>query len=71
MGAEQAEGEVSAGLFRTAQRLLPGGVNSPVRAFGRVGGAPFFVERAAGARISDADGREYLDYVMSWGALLV
>jgi glutamate-1-semialdehyde 2,1-aminomutase len=51
--------------------LLPGGVNSPVRAFGRVGGEPFFVDRAEGAMLHDVDGRVYIDYVMSWGALLL
>jgi glutamate-1-semialdehyde 2,1-aminomutase len=51
--------------------LMPGGVNSPVRAFGRVGGEPFFVDRAEGAMLHDVDGRAYIDYVMSWGALLL
>ena len=58
-------------LFARAQQLLVGGVNSPVRAFGAVGGEPVVVERAAGARIWDADGNEYLDYVCSWGALIL
>ena len=57
-------------LFREARRFIPGGVNSPVRAFGAVGGTPRFVVRGRGARIEDADGRTYLDYVQSWGALL-
>ncbi|HEX7119966.1 MAG TPA: glutamate-1-semialdehyde 2,1-aminomutase [Longimicrobiales bacterium] len=61
----------SARLYARAQELIPGGVNSPVRAFRAVGGAPFFVERGAGARLVDADGRELLDYVMSWGALML
>jgi len=52
-----------------AARLMPGGVSSPVRAFGGVGGEPFVVSSGAGARIRDVDGREYIDYVMSWGAL--
>lgn len=54
-------------LFQTACRLLPGGVNSPVRAFRAVGGQPFFVERAEGPYLYDADGNRYLDYVCSWG----
>ena len=59
----------SAELFAAAQRLFPGGVNSPVRAFRHVGGKPRFIERGHGALIVDADGREYVDYVLSWGAL--
>jgi glutamate-1-semialdehyde 2,1-aminomutase len=58
-------------LFERAERLLVGGVNSPVRAFGAVGGEPVVVERGAGARVWDADGNEYLDYVCSWGALIL
>ena len=54
-------------LFAAAQRRIPGGVNSPVRAFRNVGGQPFFVDRAEGARIWDVDGKEYIDYVGSWG----
>jgi glutamate-1-semialdehyde 2,1-aminomutase len=57
-------------LFNAARRVLPGGVNSPVRAFGAVGGRPPFIERARGARLHDADGRTYIDYVMSWGPLI-
>jgi glutamate-1-semialdehyde 2,1-aminomutase len=68
---EQAQGAASAQLFALAQQLIPGGVNSPVRAFRRVGGTPFFVDRAEGARLYDVDGREYIDYVMSWGAILL
>jgi glutamate-1-semialdehyde 2,1-aminomutase len=60
----------SAALFEEAQRHLPGGVNSPVRAFRGVGGTPVFVERAAGSRVWDADGNEYVDYVASWGPLI-
>jgi glutamate-1-semialdehyde 2,1-aminomutase len=60
----------SARLFARAQQLLPGGVDSPVRAFKAVGGAPLFIRRAAGARIEDVDGRSYIDYVMSWGPLI-
>jgi glutamate-1-semialdehyde 2,1-aminomutase len=58
-------------LFARAQQLLVGGVNSPVRAFGSVGGEPVIVERARGSRLWDADGNEYLDYVCSWGALIL
>jgi glutamate-1-semialdehyde 2,1-aminomutase len=58
-------------LFAGAQGLLVGGVNSPVRAFGAVGGEPVVIERGAGARLWDADGNEYLDYVCSWGALIL
>jgi glutamate-1-semialdehyde 2,1-aminomutase len=54
-------------LFARAQRSIPGGVNSPVRAFRSVGGTPCFIERAEGARVWDADGRAYIDYVGSWG----
>jgi len=58
-------------LFRRAQRFIPGGVNSPVRAFGSVGGVPRFVERGRGARIFDAAGNEYIDYVGSWGPMIL
>src|SRR5438477_3500153 len=57
--------------FARAQARIPGGVNSPVRAFGSVGGEPFFVARARGSRIVDTEGREYLDYVQSWGASIL
>src|SRR5688572_5794441 len=57
-------------LFNRAQRVIPGGVNSPVRAFRAVGGKPLFIERGNGSRIWDADGREYIDYVGSWGPLI-
>jgi glutamate-1-semialdehyde 2,1-aminomutase len=67
----ETRGEISARLFGEARTLTPGGVNSPVRAFGRVGGEPFFVDRADGPRLFDVDGREYIDYVMSWGALML
>lgn len=58
-------------LFTLAQNRIPGGVNSPVRAFRGVGGAPFFVEKGKGARIQDADGNAYIDYVLSWGPLIL
>jgi len=57
--------------FRRAKRLIPGGVNSPVRAFGFVGGVPRFIESAKGARIRDIDGNEYIDYVGSWGPMIL
>jgi glutamate-1-semialdehyde 2,1-aminomutase len=57
-------------LFERAQRVIPGGVNSPVRAFRAVGGLPPFFERASGAYLWDADGRRYIDYVGSWGPML-
>ncbi len=61
----------SSELFDRAKRVLPGGVNSPVRAFRAVGGSPFFVAHGHGASLADVDGREYLDYVCSWGALIL
>ena len=61
----------SQALFSRARTLLPGGVNSPVRAFSSVGGEPFFVERADGAYLYDVDGNRYVDYVGSWGPMIV
>ena len=61
----------SSQLFASAQRRIPGGVNSPVRAFRNVDGAPFFVARAKGAKIWDVDGKEYIDYVGSWGPAIL
>jgi glutamate-1-semialdehyde 2,1-aminomutase len=58
-------------LFSAAQRVIPGGVNSPVRAFRAVGGTPRFFERGKGARVWDADGAAYIDYVGSWGPLIL
>ena len=58
-------------LFRRAQELIPGGVNSPVRAFRSVGGQPVFIARGEGSHIFDVDGNEYIDYVGSWGPLLL
>ncbi len=63
--------ERSRGLFREAQRYLPGGVDSPVRAFKAVGGTPPFIVRGQGSKIYDADGNEYIDYVCSWGPLIL
>ena len=61
----------SESLFGRAQRVLPGGVNSPVRAFRGVGGTPFFVRSAEGSRITDVDGRSYIDFLGSWGPLIL
>lgn len=61
----------SEALFARAQRAIPGGVNSPVRAFRSVGGAPRFIESGSGSRITDADGNQYIDYVCSWGPLIL
>ena len=61
----------SEALFEAAQRVIPGGVNSPVRAFRGVGATPLFVERAEGARVVDADGRSYIDFLGSWGPLIL
>src|SRR3989442_8589839 len=58
-------------IFRQAEQLLVGGVNSPVRAFKAVGGEPLVIDSAVGAHLLDADGNEYIDYVCSWGALIL
>src|SRR3546814_16918456 len=63
--------ERSQALFARAQSLLPGGVNSPVRAFKSVGGEPFFVQRADGPYLFDVDGNSYIDYVGSRGPMIV
>ena len=63
-------GRRSARLFERAQAVIPGGVNSPVRAFKAVGGSPRFIAKARGARLTDVDGNTYIDYVMSWGPLI-
>jgi glutamate-1-semialdehyde 2,1-aminomutase len=65
--APPVTGPLSQKLFATAKGLIPGGVNSPVRAFRNVGGEPFFVRRAKGSRIEDVDGKTYIDYIGSWG----
>ncbi len=62
--------EKSKTLFEEAQQFIPGGVNSPVRAFKSVGGTPLFIERAEGAYLEDVDGNRYIDYVGSWGPML-
>ncbi|MBI4825156.1 MAG: glutamate-1-semialdehyde 2,1-aminomutase [Nitrospirae bacterium] len=58
-------------LFNKAKRLIPGGVNSPVRAFNAVGGNPIFIDSAKGSKIYDVDGNEYIDYVLSWGPMIL
>src|SRR5690349_5939768 len=58
-------------LFAEALKYIPGGVNSPVRAFRGVGGQPFFVNHASGARVRDVDGNEYIDYVCTWGPAIL
>ena len=58
-------------LFRRAQESIPGGVNSPVRAFRSVGGTPLFIKRAKGAYLYDADGNRYIDYINSWGPMIL
>src|SRR5204863_1646570 len=58
-------------LFNRAQELIPGGVNSPVRAFRAVGRAPLFIREASGANVIDADGNSYIDYVGSWGPMIL
>ena len=58
-------------LFKEAQKVIPDGVNSPARAFGAVGGQPLYIERAQGAYMWDADGNRYIDYVLSWGPLIL
>jgi glutamate-1-semialdehyde 2,1-aminomutase len=64
-------GPISRSLFDRASRVIPGGVNSPVRAFRAVGGTPIFVSRAEGAYLHDADGHRYIDYVGSWGPMIL
>jgi glutamate-1-semialdehyde 2,1-aminomutase len=59
------------GMWKRAQELMPGGVNSPVRSFRSVGGKPFFVDRGQGPFLFDTEGRRYIDYVLSWGALIL
>ena len=58
-------------LFAEAQRYIPGGVNSPVRAFRSVGGQPLFIKRAKGSRLYDVDGNSFIDYVLSWGPMIL
>ena len=65
--APKRKGVRSSSLFRRAKAVMPGGVSSPVRSFASVGGEPFFVAAGRGARIRDADGKSYVDFVMSYG----
>ena len=62
---------ISEKLFEQAQKYIPGGVNSPVRAFRAVGGTPVFFERAQGAHLFDVEGKKYIDYVLSWGPMIL
>src|SRR3954463_4761366 len=68
---ETAMHERSRSLFEKSQALIPGGVNSPVRAFRAVGGTPVFFREGHGSRLVDEDGRQYIDYVGSWGPLIL
>ncbi len=61
----------SSNLFSSAKKVIPGGVNSPVRAFKSVGGAPIFIEKAVGAYLYDVDGNSYIDYIASWGPMIL
>src|SRR5215213_3056951 len=61
----------SASLFERAEKVIPGGVNSPVRAFRAVGGGPIFIRRGSGHTVEDVDGRRYTDYLASWGPLIL
>ena len=62
---------MNSNLFETAQNYIPGGVNSPVRAFKGVGGSPLFIDRAKGAYLWDTDDKQYIDYVGSWGPMIL
>ena len=70
-GTEANARPKSTEIFERGKKILVGGVDSPVRAFRAVGGTPLVIERAEGARLYDVDGREYIDYVCSWGALIL
>jgi glutamate-1-semialdehyde 2,1-aminomutase len=61
----------SSALFAASREVIPGGVNSPVRAFRSVGGTPPFIARGEGARVYDVDGNSYIDYLLSWGPLIL
>lgn len=71
MTVQQRQNQASTEAFTKAKKVIPGGVNSPVRAFKSVGLTPFYIERAAGSRIYDIDGNEYIDYISSWGPLIL
>ena len=68
---EMLSRQVSNKLFELAQKVIPGGVNSPVRAFKSVGGSPVFIDRAEGTYLFDADGNRYIDYIASWGPMIL
>ncbi|MGH7286762.1 MAG: aminotransferase class III-fold pyridoxal phosphate-dependent enzyme, partial [Myxococcota bacterium] len=70
-GRRRKAGRKSRALLRRAERVIPGGVNSPVRAHAAVGGEPPFIARGKGAYVWDVDGRRYVDYVGSWGPLIL
>src|SRR6476620_11780413 len=63
--------QTSEALFSRAQQSIPGGVNLPVRAFKSVGGTPLFMKKAKGSYLYDADGNQYIDYIASWGPLIL
>ncbi|HEX8765784.1 MAG TPA: hypothetical protein VF740_11520, partial [Candidatus Acidoferrum sp.] len=67
----KSEGQRSREIFERAEKVLVGGVNSPVRAFRSVGGGPLIIERGSGQHLYDADGNQLLDYVCSWGAIIL
>src|SRR4030042_3292665 len=71
MDNQKANYSKAANAFKKAFKFLPGGVNSPVRAFGGVDIKPLFIERAAGSKIHDIDGNQYIDYVGSWGPMIL
>jgi glutamate-1-semialdehyde 2,1-aminomutase len=71
MFTEQHNTGRNAELFERALRVIPGGVNSPVRAFKAVGGTPRFIERAHGPYMIDAQGQQYIDYIGSWGPMIL
>ena len=68
---ETQKNKKSQAAFTAALRVLAGGVNSPVRAFGAIGGVPRFIAKAKGATLTDLDGNDYIDYVGSWGPLIL
>ena len=61
----------SSALFAEAEKVIPGGVNSPVRAFNAVGGTPIFIKKAKGAYLIDEDNNKYIDYINSWGPMIL
>ena len=71
MKGELANGQIRSTFFAEAMEHIPGGVNSPVRAFGSVGETPRFIASAKGAYVTDADGQTYLDFVGSWGPMIL